>query len=240
MEVKHHLLNFKNMVIYQNTDYFTMSLDSLLLANFVTINLRDKMIIDLATGNAPIPLLLSKRTKAKIYGIEIQEEIYNLAKKSVKENKLDDQITLLLENVKNVDSIFKSDFFDIITCNPPYFKVNTNSNLNKNKVKTIARHEIELDLDSILKISKKLLKTGGKLAIVHRPERLTEILEKFRYYNIEPKKIRFVYPKLGKDSNIMLVEGIKNGQSGIKIMQPLIIYDDNNNYTDEVKKMFGE
>jgi len=240
MEVKHRLLNFNEKFIYQNTNYFTFSLDSLLLANFVTINLSDKKIIDLATGNAPIPMLLTNRTKATIYGIELQKEIYNLGLKSILENKLEKQIIVINENVKQISNIFESDFFDIVTCNPPYFRINENNNVNDNKIKSIARHEIELNLEDVLKATKKILKNGGTFAMVHRPERLVEIIEIMKKYNIEPKRIRFVYPKENRNANILLIEGIKNGKPGLKILNPLIVYNQNNEYTSEIRKMFGE
>ena len=121
MIVKNNLLNFKDAYIYQDTDYFKFSLDSLLLANFVTINLRDKNILDIATGNAPIPMLLSFRTKANIYGVEIQKSVFDLGVKSIIENKMDKQITIINDDAKNVINLFCDDYFDVITCNPPYF-----------------------------------------------------------------------------------------------------------------------
>ena len=124
MEVKNRLLNFKNAYIYQNDDWFKFSLDSVLLANFVTINLRTKKILDLATGNAPIPMLLTYRTKAEVYGVELQEEIYNLGQKSIVENDMLNQIHLLNIDVKNTNEYLGFEKFDVVTCNPPYFKTN--------------------------------------------------------------------------------------------------------------------
>ena len=122
MIVKNSLLNFKNKYIYQDTEYFKMSLDSLLLANFVTINMRDKKILDIATGNAPIPMILTYRTKAHIYGVEIQKEVYYLGKISINENNMTEQISLINDDANNLTNIFNSDTFDVIVCNPPYFK----------------------------------------------------------------------------------------------------------------------
>lgn len=241
MLVKNRLLNFKDMYIYQNDDWFTFSLDSVMLANFVTINLRDKKIIDLATGNAPVLMLLSLRTKANMYGIELQNEVYDLAVKSIKENKLSDRIKIINDDVKNLLSYFVSDSFDVITCNPPYFKYKEGSNINENKIKAIARHEQELTLEDVIAISSKLLKNGGRLALVHRPDRFVEIIMLMKKYNMVPKRVRFVYPKRGSDSNILLIEATKNGNDGnLKIMDPLYVYDDNGEYTIEVRKMFGE
>lgn len=236
MEVINFLLGYKDLKIFQNTEWFNFSLDSVLLANFVTINNSAKMIMDLGTGNAPIPLILSTRTKAKIYGVEIQKEIYGLAVKSVNTNGLDEQIKMLNEDIKVIDKLFETDTFDIIISNPPYFKVDDMSLMNANEQKMIARHEVLMDLDDVLRISKKLLKNNGIFGIVHRPERLLEIFDKMRLYNIEPKKVRFIYPKDNKECNTVLIEGTKNGKKGLKIMAPLIVHDKKGSYTKEINK----
>jgi tRNA1(Val) A37 N6-methylase TrmN6 len=238
MEVINDLLNYKNYKIVQNSDYFSFSLDSVLLPNFVTLNKKIKKVLDFGTGNAPIPIILSTKTNADIYGIEIQPTIYDLAIKSIELNKLTNRIKIINGDIKNVSKEFDTDFFDVITCNPPYFKVGTNSNLNNNECKTIARHEVLINLDDIMLAARKLLKNNGIIAIVHRTERMIDIIDKMRKNNIEPKKIRFVYPKSGSDSNIILIEGKKNGNSGLKILPPLYVHNDAGEYTDEVKQMF--
>lgn len=238
MEVINDLLNYDNLKIYQNTDWFKFSLDSVLLANFVTINNTKNKVIDFCTGNAPIPLILSKKVD-KIIGVELQKEVYDLAVKSVKINNLEEKIKIINENVLNLKEKYGSDTFDCITCNPPYFKKCTNSKLNNNKIKSIARHEIEICLDDILKVSKCLLKNNGNLAIVHRTERFFEILQKMKANNLEPKKIRFVYPKKNMESNIVLIEATKNGNPGIKILPPLFVHNENGDYLEEILDMFG-
>ena len=240
MIVKNNLLNYKNAYIYQDTEYFKMSLDSLLLAKFVTINRRNKKILDLATGNAPIPMLLTYRTKAHIYGVEIQKEVYNLGRISINENKMTDQITLINDDINNLPNTFESDTFDVITCNPPYFKTNNILFENNNNFKALARHEKTLSLEDVMKVSKYLLKNNGRLAMVHRSERLMEILFLMKKYNFEPKKIRFVYPNRLKNSDLILIEGTLNGNGGVKVMNPLYVYDKRNVYSDEVKDMFEE
>ena len=240
MIVRNRLLNFKNAYIYQDTDYFKMSIDSMLLANFVTINLRDKMILDIATGNAPIPMLLTYRTRANIYGVELQEPVYNLGRISIHENKMTEQITLINDDAKNLVDSFESDSFDVITCNPPYFKTNNEEFENDNEVKTLARHEKTLVLEDIFVIARKLLKNNGRLAMVHRTERFIEIIDMAKKYNFEAKRIRFVYPNNKKVSDLVLIECALNGKSGLKMEQPLFIYDDKGKYTEEVRKMFGE
>lgn len=239
MKVRNRLLNFDNLIIYQDNDYFLFSLDSVLLANFVTIKLTDKKIIDLCSGNGPVPMLMSFRTKARIFGVELQEYIYKLGLDSIKENGLDKQIEFVNYDVKNLNNLYESESFDVVTCNPPFFKYQNSSLINENVGKAIARHEIEINLEDIFKVSKYLLKNGGTLALVHRPERLIEIIELLKKYGFEPKKIQLGYPKQGKNANVLLIEAVKNGKSGLKILEPLIIHDDNGEYLPEIRKLFG-
>ncbi len=239
MKVRNRLLNFDDNIIYQDNDYFLFSLDSMLLANFVSIRLTDKKIIDLCSGNAPVPMLMSFRTKARIFGVELQKYIYDMGMDSIIENNMDKQITFINEDVNNLCNIFDSESFDIVTCNPPYFKYKKDSLVNINEGKAIARHEVSLKLEDVISKASYLLKNNGTFALVHRPERLIEIINLMQKYNIEPKRLRMVYPKEGKDANIILIEGVKNGKSGLKIEKPLVVYDQNNNYVKEVKLMFG-
>lgn len=234
------LVYFKNIKIVQDKDYFNFSLDSILLPNFVDITKKTKMILDMCTGNAPIPLILSTKTDAKIYAVELQREVYNLAKETIKINKLDNQIVLINNNIKNLKKIFNSETFDIITCNPPYFKKKEDSIINENIVKSIARHEIEMELEDVMLISKALLKNEGSLVLVHRTDRLIEIIELMRKHNIEPKRMRLIYPKINTESNLVLIDGRKNGKKGLKILPPLYIHNDDNSYTKEVLEMFGK
>ena len=234
------LVYFKNIKIVQDKDYFNFSWDSVLLPNFVDITKKTKMILDMCTGNAPIPLILSTKTDAKIYAVELQKEVYNLAKETIKINKLDNQIVLINNNIKNLKKIFNTETFDIITCNPPYFKKKDDSIINENKVKSIARHEIEMELEDVMLISKALLKNEGSLVLVHRTDRLIEIIELMRKHNIEPKRMRLIYPKINTESNLVLIDGRKNGKKGLKILPPLYIHNDDNSYTKEVLEMFGK
>lgn len=238
MEIINDVLGYKNLKIYQNSDMFQFSLDSILLSNFVTLNKNIKKILDIGTGNAIIPIILSTKIDASITGIEIQKEIFDLAKKTIKYNNLESKIELYNEDINDYYLKTPSSTYDIITCNPPYFKVNLNSRLNKNNQKTIARHEIKLNLDQLMKVSSKLLKDRGIISIVHRPERLIEIIETMKKYNIEPKKMRFVYPSKEKEANILLIEGKKNGNPGLKVLSPLYSHLENGDYTLEIKKYF--
>lgn len=239
MKVKNRLLDYKEF-IYQDDEWFKFSLDSVMLANFVTINQSCKKIIDFATGNAPIPMLLTYRTDALIYGIEYQKCVYELGIESINENKLDNQIKLINDDVKNIKNLFESESFDLVTCNPPYFKKSEGSYLNENEVKAIARHEITLNLEDVLKSASYVLKNHGIFAMVHRTERMIEIIEMMKKYKIEPKKIQFIYPKNGKLSDLFLVEGIKNGNSGLKMLSPIIVHNDDNSYTDDIRKLFSD
>lgn len=238
VKVKNRLLD-TDLVIYQDDDWFKFSLDSVLLSKFVTINLRHKKIIDLATGNAPIPLLLTFRTNADIYGVEYQECVYELANQSVLENNKDNHIKLICGDVRELKKKFESDSFDVVTCNPPYFKTSNDEFLNDNSVKSLARHEVTLTLDDVLEQASYLLKNGGIFAMVHRTERFVEIIQKMQQYNIEPKRVQFVYPKNGRDSDLFLIEGIKNGKSGMKMLTPLIVHNEDNTYTEEVLEILN-
>ena len=239
MRTLNDLVGYQNLKIYQEEDWFRFSLESILLPNFVTINLKDKNIIDLCTGNAPIPLVLSTRTKAKIYGVEIQKDIYKLGLDSILYNKLDSQISLINDDVKNLKQYFNSEFFDIITVNPPYFKYSECSIYNDDEHKTIARHEKSLNLEDIIKISRYLLKNNGRLAMVHRTERLIEILITLKENNLVPKKIQFIYPDYGKESKLFMIEAVKNGRNGLKMLAPLYVHNSDGSYRDEILKIFN-
>lgn len=240
MKVINDLIGYKDKKIVQNTDWFMFSLDSVLLPRFVTINKNTKNILDIGTGNAPIPVILSTRTKAKIYGIELQRDLYNLATETIKLNNLDDQVTIINDDVNNIGQYFKSGFFDVIVSNPPFFKVFDDSKKNIDIHKMIARHEVYLTLEQIVKIASTYLKNSGIFSIVHRSDRLIDIIECFKKYNIEPKKIQFIYPKQQTESNIVLVEGRKMGNPGLKILEPLIAHDPKGNYSNEILKYFKE
>ncbi|MBS5778692.1 MAG: tRNA1(Val) (adenine(37)-N6)-methyltransferase [Acholeplasma sp.] len=238
MEVVNYLLGYKNLKIVQNTDMFNFSLDSVLLPNFVTLNKNTAKILDIGCGNAPIPLILSTKTSAKIIGVEIQKDVYELALKTVKMNDLEKQIEIINDDINNIYTYFETESFDTVVCNPPYFKVATTPNLNTIEYKTIARHEIKLNLEQIINIAKKVLKNNGNIAMVHRPERLSDIITIMRKNNIEPKRIRFVYPKETKEANILLIEGVKNGRPGLKILPPLYSHCENGEYSKQIKKYF--
>lgn len=232
MEVLNDILGYKNRKIYQDNECFSFSLDSIMLANFATIRLRDKNIVDLGCGNGVIPLIMSLRTDKQIFGVEIQERLADMARKSVEFNKLSDQISVFNVNMKDFAKGNYFEYFDLVTCNPPYFKVNEKNYFNDSNEKKIARHEIEINLSDLLVTARKLLKNNGNFAIVHRPERLMEILFEFRKNSIEPKRIQFVYENINKGSTLVLVEGQKNGKEGLKIENPIVMYNEDGSMTD--------
>ncbi len=239
MEVLHDIVGYKNRKIYQNTDYFSFSLDSVLLANFINIRMKDNNIVDLCTGNAVIPLILALSTKKKIIGVELQEKIYDLAIKSIKYNKLEEQIEIINKNVKDFASGENINKYDLVICNPPYFKVTHSKNLNLNKEKTIARHEVEITLSELVTCAKKLLNNDGNFVIVHRAERFIEIIEEFRKNNIEPKRVRFVHENELKRSSMVLIEGQMNGKPGLTVEKPLFLYDLNGNDSKEYSSIIS-
>ena len=237
-KVINDLVGYENLKIVQVNEYFNFSLDSVLLANFVNLNNKITNILDLGTGNAPIPLILSTKTKEKIIGVEIQKEIYDLAIESVKINNLENQIEILNIDIKDLLSYYKHESFDLILSNPPYFKKLDTSILNENVIKTNARHETLINLEDLIAIASKLLVNKGTFALVHRTERLAEIIEILKKYKLEPKKIRFIFSKKDSESNLVLIEAKKNTNSGLNVLSPLIVHDDASNYTKEVLKMF--
>lgn len=237
--VKNDLLGRPALEIFQDTDGFNFSIDTMLLADFVTIPTRTKRICDLCSGNAPIPLYLTLRTSAEIIGVEVQQESYDLANRSILENHLENQITMVLDDLKNISSKIGKSRFEVVTCNPPFFKVGDN-HINPNDKKAIARHEILATLEDIIKEAADLLNTKGRFAMVHRPDRLLEIIDLFRKYHIEPKRLRFCYPKLGSPCNHILIEGIKDGSlGGLVVLAPLIVYNENNQWTKEVIRIYN-
>lgn len=239
MQKLNYLLGYPDMYIYQDSEWFNFSLDSILLPNFVQIKKNSKNILDIGSGNAVIPIILSTKTDKKIIGVELQKEVYELGVKSINKNNLQNQINFYNMDIKDYAKMQESDSFDIITCNPPYFKLTDDSHLNEDIHKQIARHELTLNLEDIMKISRKLLKNGASLYLVHRPDRMIDIIWLMRQNNIEPKRIKFVYPKKCKEANILLIEGVKNGNPGLKIEEPLYVYNEKMEYTDEVKKYFS-
>lgn len=205
--------------IVQKSDYFKFSLDSMLLANFVNINMSDSNLLDFCTGNCPIPIILSNSIK-NIVAFEIQKEIYELGDESLKLNNINN-VKLINDDIKNIGNYYEEGYFDIITCNPPYFKVIDSSRINDNNVKAIARHEILIKLEDIVYLAYKFLRDKGKLYIVYRPDRLMELLKLFDKYKFGVKKLQCCYNNSDSLSSMILIEAMKNGQDDLKILAPL-------------------
>lgn len=239
-EVINDLLGYEGLKIIQCPDAFHFSLDSTLLADFVSITSIVKQIIDLGSGNGPIPLFLSLKTDAKIYGVEIQKDIYDLAVRSVKINNLDHQITILNDDIKNMHNVLGVSQFDVVTCNPPYFPYKEDSRVNKNDYLTIARHEVLVTLNDVIIEAKRLLKDGGTFAMVHKADRFLDVVESFRQNGIEPKRMRFVYPKKNSnDALLVLIEGKKSLKRGnLKVLKPLYVHNLKGDYTKEILSIF--
>jgi len=222
-KVLNDLFDYDNLKIFQAIDGFKFSLDSILLAEYVKITSKTKNILDLCTGNASIPLILSTKTNAIIDAFEIQTNIYDLAIQSVTYNKLDNIINVYNASIKDIDNYVKGKKYDIITCNPPYFKVLENSNINLTRELALARHEISVTLEDIFNISSRYLNDGGELYLVHRVSRLDEIIINANNYNLNVKDIELINTKENSKPYIVLVRCIKNSKLGIKINNPKYI-----------------
>ncbi len=239
MERIDDILGYKDLKIFQNSEYFSFSLDSIILANYSTIRLRDKKIVDFCTGNGVVPIILSRRCNKDIIGVEIQKKIAELAIKSIKFNHLEDRISIICEDVKSFSKCHLNEF-DLLLCNPPYFKVEELYTFNKNDEKTIARHEIYLNLDELCDCAKKILKDNGNFCLVHRSDRLIEIIQVLKKYNLEVKKIKFVHETIEKPSFLVYIEAQKCCNPGLIVDKPLIQYDLNGNITNEYDKLQKE
>lgn len=220
-KVLNDLFDYDGLKIYQYSDKFKFSLDSILLAEFVELKDNTSLIVDFCSGNAPVPLILSTKTKAKIYGFELQKNIFDLGYLSVNENRLQKQIKMINSNLKDVFEYILPESADIVTCNPPYFKYNKSSIVNDVSEKAIARHEITMKLEDIMVSAKYILKNKGTLYIVHRTDRLEEIMICLMKYNFAVKKLQFVYSSLDKEAIMVLVKAVKNGKTGLKVNPPL-------------------
>lgn len=234
----------KNLKIIQSNEVFSFSMDAVLLSHFVSLPVQKGKIIDLCTGNGVIPLLLSTRTKGVIHGVEIQDRLADMAKRNVELNHVMDRIHIYHDDVKEASKYLIPGSYDVLTCNPPYLPLQRGMH-NANDHFSIARHEIKLTLEEMIQVSAKLVRTGGKVAYVHRPSRLVDLMMYMRKYKIEPKRIRFVYPKKNVESNMVLIEGIRDGKPDVKLLPPLIVYEENGEYCQEIyeiyyKKIGGE
>lgn len=222
-KVLNDLFDYSGFKIFQYEEGFKFSLDSLLLAEFVKFHKNDRNVLDLCTGNAVIPLVLSTKTSIPIIGVEIQSEIAQLAIDSVSYNQKEEQIQIICDNVKYLEQYFPGNKFDIVTCNPPYFRYHNAFFVNNEKMKQIARHEVEITLEEIISIGFKFLENKGNFYLVHIPERLQEILFLMEKHCLRVKDIYFIYPKEGEKSFLVLFRAIKNGKIGLKVHEPIFL-----------------
>jgi len=218
--VKNDLLGY-GLSIFQDDDFFKFSIDSVLLAEFVNLKYTDKKILDMCCGNSPLLMILARKQDKDYYGIELQEKVYELAKLSVLENNLN--INLINDNVKNINKYFSTNFFDVITCNPPYFKYNSSTLINKVIEKSIARHEIEITFKEIVELANIYLKNNGYFYFVHRADRFMEFVSILNLYSFSIKRIQFCYNNEENSSCCVLFECVKNGKTDTKVAKPLFI-----------------
>lgn len=227
----------EDLRIIQSPSVFSFSLDAVLLSRFVNVPHHKGNIVDLCSGNGVIPLFLSARTKANIIGVELQQRLFDMAQRSIRYNQLEHQITMMHGDVKEAPTQLGIEKYDVVTCNPPYFLAHEASDKNISEHHAIARHELHLTLEEAVVSASRLLKQGGKAAFVHRPGRLLDIVTAMRANRLEPKRIRFVYPKMGKEANTLLIEAIKDGKPDLKILPPLYVYEADDTYTAEVSEL---
>ncbi len=233
-------LQLNNLKIIQNKDGFCFGIDSVLLSDFSKEIPTGSTVLDLGTGTGILGILLCGKTKlSKIYGIDVQEEVCQMAQRSVKLNNLEDRFEIINDNIKNLNTIFENCSIDAIVSNPPYKKDNSGLK-NESQIKLISRHEITASLEDFIEISSKLLKDNSSLYMVHRPERLSDLFYLLRKYKLEPKKLRMVQSYFDSKPKLVLVKATKNAKSFLNIENPLIIYNKDGTYTSEILKIYGK
>lgn len=223
--------------LIQNPSRFCFGMDAVLLARFARVR-KDDRVMDLCSGNGIIPVLMAGTCEGGHFtGLEIQEDVADMAKRSVGYNHLEDKVKIVVGDIKEASSTFGAASFDVVTCNPPYM-TGSHGLVNPMEEKAIARHEILCTLDDVIREGTKLLKTGGHFYMVHRPFRLAEIIGKMLEYRLEPKRMRLVYPYVDREPNMVLIEGVRGGNSRISVEKPLIIYEKPGVYTKEVYEIY--
>lgn len=231
-------LEYKGLKIIQNKEWFCFGIDSIILTGFARQTKKGSKILDLGTGTGIISILLSAKIEnSLITAIEIQKEVAEMARRSVKLNKLENCIEIINEDIKNISAKLKKASFDVVITNPPYKEKNSGIT-NENNVKTISRHETTASLEDFIKIASEQLKDKGTFYMINRPERISDIFEYLKKYRLEPKEIRFVQPSAEKAPNEVLVKAVKNGGKFLKVREPLIIYDNNGKYSKEILQIY--
>ncbi|SKC83719.1 tRNA1(Val) (adenine(37)-N6)-methyltransferase [Maledivibacter halophilus] len=232
-------LQCKGLKIIQNPKGFCFGVDAVLLSNFCEIK-RNAKVVDLGTGTGIIPILIAGKSNAeKIYGIEIQKTVADMARRSVQLNNLGERINIINEDLKEVDKIIDVNSIDVVVSNPPYMSP-LGGLQNPESLKAISRHEIKCTLEDIIKITGRLLKHNGHFYLVHRPHRLVDIMCLCRKYKLEPKKIRFIHPNRNKKPNLLLLKCIKAAKPELKFLNPLYVYNEDGSYTHEIYEIYGK
>lgn len=232
-------LHRNGYVIIQDPKRFCFGIDAVILSGFAEVK-KGENVMDLCTGTGIIPILLEAKTEGSHFtGLEIQEESVEMAKRSVRLNGLEDKVTIDFGDVKNTEALYRASSFDVVTVNPPY--MNEGGGLkNGYSPKTIARHEVLCSLDDVVDAAARLLVPQGRLYMVHRPHRLTDIMVTLRNHRLEPKRLRFVHSYADREPVMVLVEAVSNGKPMVKVMPPLIIYKEDGEYTGEIMKIYYE
>ena len=225
--------------LIQNTDIFCFGMDAVLLSTYATAGKKDR-VLDMGTGNGIIPVLMQSKNPGSTYSaLEIQEGSAQLARRNVELNHLENRISVVKGDIKEASTIFGEASFNVVTSNPPYMNEN-HGIVNPDSAKAIARHEITCSLEDVVKAAKWLLKTGGHFYMVHRPFRLAEIIYTLKQHKLEPKRMRLVHPYVDKEPNMVLIDAAKGGKQRITVEPPLIVYNKDGSYTDEIYQIYGE
>lgn len=233
-------LEYKGLKIIQNKKEFCFGIDSVLLSDFAKNIKEGSKVLDLGTGTGIISILLSVKSKLKeIIGIEIQEQVCELANRNIILNNLENKFKVVNEDINNLNNIIENASIDVIVTNPPYKKDNTGLK-NENEAKLISRHETKCTLENLLKVASNSLRNNGEIYMVHRPERLVDILFNLRKNNLEPKQVRFVHSKENKPPTLVLIKGVKNAKEFLKIEKPLIIYNEDGSYQEEILEIYNK
>lgn len=232
-------LEIKDYKIIQNSEKFCFGMDAVLLSGFAKVKPAER-VLDLGTGTGVIPILLEAKTEGKYFAaLEIQSESADMARRSVSLNQLEEKIEVFDGDIKEASKIFGSASFDVVTTNPPY--MNDNHGLkNPDMPKAIARHEVLLCLEDVIREASRVLKGKGRFYMVHRPHRLVEIINLMSKYKIEPKTLQMVHPYKDKEANMVLIEGVKGSNSFLKVLPPLVVYKEPGVYTDEILSIYGK
>ena len=232
-------LQFKDLKIIQNSQGFCFGIDAILLSDFAKNMKKSDLVVDLCTGTGVIAILLAGKTNAKkIIGVEIQKECADMAQRSVVLNNLEGRVEILNADLKLLKKEIPSATVDVVTVNPPYMKSGTGI-VNDRDAVILSKHEVLCALDDVVKEAARLLKFNGEFYMVHKSERIADVFCTMRKYKIEPKRVRFVYPQIDKPSNLVLIEGSRSGKEFLKHEKPLIVYDKNKKYTDEIYEIYN-